>query len=282
MDSTTTTGEDSEMLVGIDPEWFLCEIKDASTGTGCPEAQVWEAGVRTAYLAGPMRGYVDFNYPLFNAVAKELHNCGYEIENPAQTDAAVQERADAAKHPLSVYMERDLADVAKTDAVFVLPGWESSEGAKIEVNVAFMLGHPVYTLPEFERVERPILGDWAFTQGPVSPARTQTMPADSADRKATPLVSGVLDYFPAALAEVARVSKYGNDKHNPGEPLHWSRNKSADHADAIGRHLIDRGEIDPETGMSHTAELAWRALALLQVELEAEGNAPMARGASES
>lgn len=229
-------------------------------------------GVRSAYLAGPMRGYELFNYPLFNAVTDWLRSCGYSIENPAQTDAEVADRAAAAKHPLSVYMERDLADVAKTDAVFVLPGWEASEGATIETTVAWMLGHPVYSLPTFEKVE-PFFGA-------KKPQLKQTMPSDSADRKATPVVSGVLDYFPAALAEVARVSKYGNDKHNPGEPLHWSRGKSADHADAIGRHLIDRGEIDPETGMSHSAELAWRALALLQVELEEAGRAPLARGAS--
>lgn len=106
----------------------------------------------------------------------------------------------------------------------------------------------------------------------------QTMPVGSAERKNVPLVTGVLDYFPAALAAVARLSKYGNDKHNPGEPLHWARSKSSDHADCIGRHLTDRGIIDPETEMSHTVEVAWRALALLQEELEAAG-APQARGA---
>lgn len=106
----------------------------------------------------------------------------------------------------------------------------------------------------------------------------QVFPSDSAARKGLPVVTGVLDYFSGALAAVAAISKYGNDKHNPGEALHWSRGKSNDHADAIGRHLIDRGLIDPDTGMRHSAELAWRALALLQVELEEAGEAPMSRG----
>lgn len=110
---------------------------------------------------------------------------------------------------------------------------------------------------------------------------SDTFPLDSAARKALPVVTGVLDYFPAALAEVARVSKHGNDKHNPGEPLHHARGKSMDHADAIGRHLIDRGGIDADTGMRHSAELAWRALALLQQELEDAGIAPLPRGAVE-
>lgn len=109
----------------------------------------------------------------------------------------------------------------------------------------------------------------------------QTMPLGSQDRKNVPIVTGVLDYFPAALAAVARLSKFGNDKHNPGQPLHWSRGKSADHADCIGRHLVDRGIIDPETNMSHTVEVAWRALALLQLEEEQNG-APISRGSRET
>jgi hypothetical protein len=105
------------------------------------------------------------------------------------------------------------------------------------------------------------------------------LPTDAAERKGIPLVSGVLDYFPAALAEIAKVSQAGNDKHNPGEPLHWARGKSMDQADCVGRHLLERGGIDPETGQLHSAQMAWRALALLQLELEANG-APTARGAS--
>ena len=93
--------------------------------------------------------------------------------------------------------------------------------------------------------------------------------ADPAERKGMPITSGVLDYFPLAIAEVAVVSKAGNDQHNPGQPLHWSKGKSTDHADCIARHLIDRGSRDTD-GMRHSAKLAWRALAALQVELEAE------------
>ena len=92
---------------------------------------------------------------------------------------------------------------------------------------------------------------------------------DAQDRKATPIASGVLDYFPDALAEVARVSRVGNEQHNPGQPLHWAKEKSTDEADALLRHLIDRGQIDSD-GTRHSAKVAWRALALLQRELDAE------------
>jgi hypothetical protein len=105
-----------------------------------------------------------------------------------------------------------------------------------------------------------------------------SLPADSDTRKNMPMARGLLDYFPAALAEVARVSLYGNEKHNPGEELHHARGKSTDHADCIIRHLVDRGQRDGD-GVRHTALVAWRALALLQQELEDEGLAPLPRGA---
>lgn len=95
-----------------------------------------------------------------------------------------------------------------------------------------------------------------------------TLPQEAKARKKYPITSGVLDYFPDAIAAVARVSYVGNEQHNPGEPLHWSREKSSDHQDCIARHLIERGGIDTD-GVRHTAKLAWRALALLQLEIEA-------------
>lgn len=91
----------------------------------------------------------------------------------------------------------------------------------------------------------------------------------AAERKDRPLATGVLDYFPDALLEVARVSKIGNDQHNPGQPLHWAKEKSTDHADALLRHLVDRGTMDTDGGR-HSAKVAWRALALLQTEIERE------------
>ena len=100
---------------------------------------------------------------------------------------------------------------------------------------------------------------------------------DSATRKTYPMARGLLDYFPDALAEVSKVSYLGNMKHNPGEEMHHARGKSMDHADCILRHLAGRGSFDGE--IRETAALAWRALALLQEELEQELNLPLPRGA---
>lgn len=111
-----------------------------------------------------------------------------------------------------------------------------------------------------------------------APAIRTVLPTEATDRKQIPIGTGVIDYFPAALAEVAKVSHQGNQQHNPGQPLHWARKKSTDQADTIIRHFLERGKLDSD-GMRHSAKLAWRALALLQLELEAEG-APLARGAS--
>src|SRR4051812_33514254 len=95
------------------------------------------------------------------------------------------------------------------------------------------------------------------------------LPTDPHSRKGIPVMTGVLDYFPAAIAEVAKLSKVGNDQHNPGEPLHWARFKSTDQADTIVRHLMQRGTFDTD-GVRHSTKAAWRALALLQEEMEAE------------
>ncbi len=89
----------------------------------------------------------------------------------------------------------------------------------------------------------------------------------AAVRKATPMARGLLDYFPDALMAVAQCSYIANEQHNPGEEMHWAREKSTDHADCIVRHLIDRGTMDTD-GVRHAAKVAWRALALLQTEIE--------------
>ena len=109
------------------------------------------------------------------------------------------------------------------------------------------------------------------------PTRQRLIDTDSATRKTYPMFRGLLAYFPDALAEVARLSYLGNEKHNPGEEMHHARGKSGDHADCIVRHLVNHGGFDGDTRES--AALAWRALALLQEELEREHGLPLPRGA---
>ncbi len=91
------------------------------------------------------------------------------------------------------------------------------------------------------------------------------------ERKATPIYSGVLMYFPDAIREIAKASQAGNDQHHKDKPLHWDRAKSGDELDALTRHLMDAGTLDTD-GIKHSAKVAWRALANLQKEIERERN----------
>lgn len=111
-------------------------------------------------------------------------------------------------------------------------------------------------------------------------ASTPRLETDSAARKEYPVFSGVVRYFPDALAEIARLSFEGNKKHNPGEPLHWSRGKSTDQLDCLVRHLSEAGTLDTD-GLYHDVKIAWRALANLQVLLEKVRGLPISPGSRE-
>lgn len=93
------------------------------------------------------------------------------------------------------------------------------------------------------------------------------LPEDAKERKMLPIFTGVIKYFPDALLAVAEVSRIGNDQHNPGQPLHWSRGKSTDQLDCMLRHAMEHGTVDTDGGR-HMAKAAWRALAELQLEIE--------------
>jgi hypothetical protein len=94
-----------------------------------------------------------------------------------------------------------------------------------------------------------------------------SLPSDYAERKNLPIGTGVLDYFPDALAEVCKASVAGNKQHLNGQPLHWDRTKSTDESDAMIRHFLERDKIDAD-GILHAGKMAWRALAYCQKLIE--------------
>lgn len=118
-----------------------------------------------------------------------------------------------------------------------------------------------------------------------TPKRQRLIETTSEERKTYPMASGLLDYFPDALAEVAKISYLATQKHHPDKVMHHDRDKSSDHADCIVRHLVERGgtetlQINGQTYVQrHSAALAWRTLALLQEELEAEKGLTLPRAA---
>jgi hypothetical protein len=120
-----------------------------------------------------------------------------------------------------------------------------------------------------EGTEAPVAGvDYWVKYRPAVPAddKAPILTTDKQARKQMPMARGLVDYFPRALAAVANVSFVANEQHNPGQPMHWAKGKSTDHADCIMRHLVERGGIDDDK-LRHSAKLAWRALALLETEL---------------
>ena len=87
------------------------------------------------------------------------------------------------------------------------------------------------------------------------------LPANAAERKAIPIYTGFIKYFPRAIAAVAKVSLEGGIQHGQtAETLHWDRSKSGDELDAMMRHIVDKD----------WAQVAWRAMANLEKRLEKE------------
>jgi hypothetical protein len=101
-----------------------------------------------------------------------------------------------------------------------------------------------------------------------------SLPLKADERKRIPIWGGVICYFPDALAEVAKVSWAGNEQHNPGEPLHWARDKSTDQMEAAVRHQFDyaTGVAKDVDDQYHLAKAIWRLCAELQLSIEKERN----------
>lgn len=115
------------------------------------------------YVAGPMRGIPEFNFPAFNAAAARLRLEGHSVFNPAEKDnerhgvdiskgnATGDETIAAKQHGFNLReaLGLDLAFIcAEADAIALLPGWESSKGAKAEKATAEALGLEVLYLAE--------------------------------------------------------------------------------------------------------------------------------------
>lgn len=101
---------------------------------------------RRVYVAGPMTGHVDYNFPAFNAQADELRREGWHVENPA--DHGIVPGADWAD-----YLRYDLGRLVTCAVIMLLPGWSKSKGATLEVHVAQRIGSTIMLAPGAERVE---------------------------------------------------------------------------------------------------------------------------------
>jgi hypothetical protein len=102
------------------------------------------------------------------------------------------------------------------------------------------------------------------------------LPTAAAAREEHPIQTGCIDYFPDAVAEIAKLSFDATKQHHPSEEMHWQRDKSTAHADKIQRHQIERFDKDSD-GHYHATKVAWRALAQLQELLEETRGLPPSR-----
>ena len=90
------------------------------------------------YIAGPMRNYPDNNYPAFYEAEKFLEGKKvWDIVNPARMDDELY--ADVSSIDYKEALKRDLDEVFKCDAMYMLRGWESSQGAIVEHALAVYL-----------------------------------------------------------------------------------------------------------------------------------------------
>ena len=113
------------------------------------------------YIAGPMTGYDNWNFPAFFEAQRQLESLGYEVINPAHNDGDTIEKAlesaghpDRPNHAWSDYMRRDLPHVMEVDMLCLLPGWRDSRGAQLEVHVARALGLPLMVLKDGKLIPR--------------------------------------------------------------------------------------------------------------------------------
>ena len=89
--------------------------------------------MKRIYISGPMTGCADLNFPAFNAEAARLRGLGYEVVNPAEVNPD-------ASMPWDACMRADIKALCDCDTLALLPGWERSNGAHLELHIAHRIG----------------------------------------------------------------------------------------------------------------------------------------------
>ena len=216
------------------------------------------------YLAGPMSGIPQFNFPAFDEAAKVLRAAGLTVINPAEIDDPASRAAALASPDGSMadvpetwgdFLSRDVKIVADSGlaAIVCLPGWESSRGAIVETTVARLCDVKVLSFPTLDPIE---------TTPPAGEQRiTNTQTGGAKGRKLARF-----DLLPwDALWTVAELYGQGATKY---EPRNWERGYDWSLSiGALGRHYAQFAagqDLDEETGLPHMAAVAFHALALLR------------------
>jgi nucleoside 2-deoxyribosyltransferase len=103
------------------------------------------------YVAGPMSGHPDLNFPAFEQATRELREAGFSVTSPHERDEAsgFDPTKEGAQFALRLALQRDVEAVLEADGVALLDGWEESPSAVIESLTAQSKGAPVLPIAEF-------------------------------------------------------------------------------------------------------------------------------------
>jgi hypothetical protein len=243
-------------------------------------------GVRTKlYLAGPMRGYDESNFPAFLRVGQELRDWGYEVFSPAEHDISngfdYKDPAALEEFDLNGALHADLSYITlQADGVALLPGWEASRGALAEVATALALNKPVALAADWladEHGERIWITELPTFDRLVDGEIRVT--SETGGQKGTKLAQvGSMDVMP--LLELGKVAGFGARKYEAYNYLKgypWSLSWNA-----LQRHLIAfwMGEdTDPESGLPHLAHAMWHCSAMLSFSKRGLGTDDRYKGA---
>lgn len=267
----------------------------------------------TTYLAGPMTGIPDFNRPAFERAALNLRSRhGMLVYSPIEADVTVYGSwEEAIKHPWEEHLARDLVIVPKCAAIALLPGWERSTGANLELHVARVFNLEVldartgikmdpylYVGPNDERVftappveatqySRDHKDDSSAHFDPAATAWTaeasegRFVPYGENQLRQTQVTGGMkddkgksrLDLLPSApLVEVGHILAFGAWKY---KPHNWRLGlKWSDTLASAQRHIMawNDGEfVDAETGRSHLSHAICQLLFLSEYEIKGTG-----------
>lgn len=232
---------------------------------------------KAIYIAGPMRGIVDFNFRAFDALSMTLRSIGWIVYNPAERDRT--EYGDTFKS-----VTGDIADlkngfdlrrafswdadviINKVQAVAFLDGWENSTGAKTEYAIAKMLGRTLYD-QRMVPIHDPV------TLRATDAFNGEVIVTDATTGGKKGQKSARFDLIPAwPLWELARLYGYGCEKYDDDN---WRKGYSWKLSiGAMLRHVFMflRGEsLDPETKCHHLASVAWHAFTLMWFEKNRKG-----------
>ena len=93
------------------------------------------------YLSGPMTGIPEFNYPAFHATAAKLRAAGYEVVNPAEVNPD-------SSLSWQQCLREDIKHLCDCEALALMPGWQNSQGAHLEMHIAHRLGIKIHLVEE--------------------------------------------------------------------------------------------------------------------------------------